>query len=113
MFNINHSNGSSIINMTAVVPGMSASPTSNHGFHIHLPNGYRVSVQWGGGTYSDNHDSWDFSDVPMSSSTAEVAVINPAGDLIETPFNQHDTVIGWQSPEQVLKIIQWASEQEA
>jgi hypothetical protein len=107
MFNISSSNGSSIISVNS---SFKAKATSNHGFHIYLPNGYKVSVQWGGGTYSDNHDSWDFSDISMKSNTAEVAVINPDGDLIETPFNPHDTVIGWQSTEDVMTIVRWASQ---
>lgn len=112
MFEIN-SQTNAVISSSAIVAGVEFRATSNHGFHIYLANGYRVSVQWGGGTYSDNHETWDFSDRPMQSSTAEVAVINPEGKLIETPFNPHDTVIGWQSMEDVKKIVIWASQLEA
>jgi hypothetical protein len=112
MFDI-YSRTKAIVSSSAIVAGLEFKATSNHGFHICLPNGYTVSVQWGGGKYADNHDSWDFGNTPMRSSTAEVAVINSTGDLIETPFNPHDTVIGWQSMKDVKKIVEWASELEA
>lgn len=89
-------------------------PTGRNGFHIHLPNGYIVSVQWGAGTYSDNHTlserkGWEnWGKEFLRSATAEVAVFNPKGDIVETPFNDGDTVIGWQREDDVQKIIQWA-----
>lgn len=88
--------------------------TSVNGFHACLDNGYRVSVQWGAGTYSDNHDvilrgnieQW--INKPLKSKTAEVAVFNPAGELIETPFSDGDTIIGWVYPDKIAQIITWA-----
>lgn len=88
--------------------------TRVNGYHIHLPNGYKVSVQWAAGTYSDYHDlilrgryaDWVFE--PLNSKTAEVAVIDPRGELIETPWSDGDTVMGWQYQNDVIKIIEWA-----
>jgi hypothetical protein len=89
-------------------------PTGKNGFHVCLPNNYKVSVQWEVGTYSDNHDlamRIDFREwgkTFLKSDTAEVAVFNPKGELIETPFSDGDTVVGWQTPADVMKIIEWA-----
>ena len=90
-------------------------PTGKNGFHICLRNDYKVSVQWEAGTYSDNHDSamealrsGTFGKKFLSSNTAEVAVINPKEELIETPFSDGDISMGWQSVDDVRKIIQWA-----
>jgi len=88
--------------------------TSPNGYHIHLPNGYKVSVQWGAGTYSDYHDlilrghyeDWEFK--KLNSKTAEVAVIDPHGELMETPWSGGDTIMGWQYANDVKKIIEWA-----
>lgn len=111
MFNI-LSQDNAITISSAIIGGVEFEITSQHGFWIHLNNGYVVSVQWGGGTYSDNHDTFDYRDISMESKTAEIAVINPAGELIETPFQPNDTVIGWQTMEQVSKIVDWASKLE-
>ena len=40
---------------------------------------------------------------------AEVAVLDAAGEFLETPFNEDDTVIGYQRPDDVLKIMEWAA----
>lgn len=112
MFDVS-SLSNAIVSSSAIIPGLEFEATSLHGFHIHLGNGYRVSVQWGGGLYADNYNSMDYRNIPMKSATAEVAVINPASDLIITPFNPSNTVIGWQSPSDVLKIVEWASKLEA
>jgi hypothetical protein len=95
----------------SIIGGIEIVATSKHGFHVCLTNGYKVSVQWGGGLYADNYHSRDYSNVSMKSTTAEVGVFNPAGDLIETPFSDGDVVAGWQTPEQVLETIEWAKTQ--
>jgi len=112
MFDI-RSQENAIISASAIVAGIEFESTSQHGFWIHLSNGYIISVQWGGGTYSDNHNSFDYRNISMESKTAEVAVMNPAGDFVQTPFEPNDDVIGWQTMEQVSKIVEWASKLEA
>lgn len=47
--------------------------TTGNGFHIGFPNGWHVSVQWGGGTYSDNHRASYTTREHLTSQTAEVA----------------------------------------
>lgn len=93
--------------------------TGGRGFHMRLPNGYSVSVQWGIGTYSDHHDV--FPEDPMTfdqanrecgaagSDTAETAVFNPAGEFVKY---DGDDVQAYQTPEQVLQTIMWAAAQK-
>jgi hypothetical protein len=98
------------------------------GFFVHLENGYRVSVQLGPGTYSDNGSSekWEagigsiisaFAMEPsmrtpvtdreryLSSSTAEVAVFDDDGSWVELDPAGDDNVLGWQTPDQVMDLI--------
>ena len=85
--------------------------TSGKGFHVTFPNGYTVSVQWGSGNW------------------AETAVWGPDGELLPlvryeddgrgyalaTPRDGEyvDTVQGWQSPLDVLRLMEWAAAQPA
>lgn len=83
----------------------------NFGYHIPLPNGYRVSVQYGFGNYCDNYDAriTDYSDINENctdSSTAETAIIDTAGELIEY---KGDTVQPRQTPLDLLETINYAA----
>lgn len=69
------------------------------GFTYHCANGYEVSVQWGEGCYSDVRHKQG----PCDSPNAEVAVINPTGAMVM--LQKFDQVLGWQSPQQVLAVI--------
>ena len=87
---------------------------SNTGYSMTFANGYTVSVRW----HQCHHHVTDrtrdcdtdaIAAMAMDSVNAEVAVRDPNGEFIETPFNG-DTVIGWQSPDDVHEIMAWARE---
>ena len=73
------------------------------GFHVGLSNGFTVSVQFGRGNYCEHHHDplWDKPE-KGSSYNAETAVLNPKDELM--PVNG-DTVQGWQSPEDVVRLM--------
>ena len=74
--------------------------TNNKGFQITFANGYTVSVQFGYGNHCDNRYSKDAA----ASANAEVAAFNShGGDWVK--LGEHDDVIGWQTPDQVLAIM--------
>jgi len=78
--------------------------TRGKGFHVSFENGWTVSVQFGGGNYCDNYDDGIGREVKSNpSTTAEVAILSPSGELIELPDG--DTVLGWQTPAQVLSLL--------
>ena len=90
--------------------------TRGSGFHIQFKNGWRVSVQFGPGSYCDNYNMTigvdDIEAGKNGSSNAELAVLNPEGDLMPIPWDEHnDTVTNRSSPEDALKLMIWASEQ--
>ena len=84
------------------------------GFHMTFPNGLTVSVQWGAGTYCDNHfpKDMDFTfSKDAESDTAEVAVIDSHGDLIDPQrffgyeIGGDGTVAGYLDPSQVVELL--------
>lgn len=79
------------------------------GFIIQFNNGYAVSIQFGPGTYSDNHGV-DDSDWPhlgrISSSVAEAAIVDPECNIVQY---EYDKIQRYQSPEDVLKILNYAA----
>ena len=83
----------------------------NDGYSMTFENGHTVSVRWSNGHYITGRlgSGHVMEDMATDSVDAEVAVIDAAGKFLETPFNEYDTVIGWQSPNQVLKIMEWAA----
>ena len=91
--------------------------TRRSGFRMGFDNGLYVSVQWGAGTYSDNHMNFDFTfSENAESNRAEVAVIYEEKDLFIDPqeFSTTDLdtdgmVAGYLSAEQVAEIIFYAS----
>ena len=82
----------------------------NQGFHMTFENGLSASVQWGFGTYTDNHYKSGFEDT-TTSTTAEVAVANEDGELIDlVPFlpedcRANDVVCGHLSPDEVVEFL--------
>ena len=89
---------------------------SNDGYSMTFANGYTVSVRWHECIHYVTDRSLD-SDMDAVNATAtdsvdaEVAVIHDATTrFLETPFNESDTVIGWQSPDDVHEIMAWARE---
>lgn len=74
------------------------------GFQMTFANGWTVSVQWGGGTYSDNRYT-DFRSV-TESPTAEIAAWDKEGKWYN--FGD-DTVKGWCPADQVAAFIREVS----
>ena len=70
----------------------------HNGFHITFANGYTVSVQFGSGNYCENRDG-----KKDRSSNAEIAAWDANGKWIQ--LDEHDDVLGWQSADQVLAIM--------
>jgi len=68
----------------------------DEGFQMKFKNGWTVSVQWHEGAYSDEENK-----------TAEIAAWNK--DDVWYDFG-HDTVKGWQTPEDVASFIKMISE---
>ncbi len=88
--------------------------TGCKGFHIIFKNGVTVSVQFGGGNYCENYDEeigGERNKKKLTSGDAEVAVWDKEGKWI-TPSDDGDMVIGYQTPADVLRIMNWASELE-
>ncbi|MBK9497695.1 MAG: hypothetical protein IPO08_24925 [Xanthomonadales bacterium] len=89
--------------------------TSGKGFHVRFENGYVVSVQFGPGNYCDNYNM-DIGEQEneagaKGSSTAETAVWGPDGEMIDR--GNGDTVQAHQAPDAVLRLLNWAAEQES
>lgn len=75
------------------------------GCQIVFENGYTLSVQWGSGTYSTNHHSIGRRAVPFDEEpgSAEIAVWNASGEWFDWGG---DTVKGWNTPDDVLKVVE-------
>lgn len=91
--------------------------TQGKGFHMTFPNGYTVSVQFGGGNYCDNYDDrigdGYVDSGEKGSDTAECAIIK-SKELIEIPEllgGGGDTVIGYCDTTKVLELLTWAASQ--
>ena len=93
---------------------MSFKITGGRGFHFTFPNGITVSVQFGGGNYCEHYDDdileWAQSKGKgtIESHDAEVAIWKKGGEWITHEYNGDDQVIGYQSFEEVWKILKWA-----
>lgn len=77
------------------------------GRHVYLPNGYTVSVQYGGYTYSTNRNR-GIEDIPVggwitAAYTAEVAYWYKDGDFVR--FEDGDSVGADYNFEDVLALI--------
>lgn len=91
---------------------MSFTITRGCGFRYKLASGYTVSVQFGGGNYCTNYSQSIVTrhTKDASSPNAEVAVIDPRGNLVMgwPHCADNDTVMGYLSPDQVLDVLVWA-----
>ena len=65
-------------------------------FSMTFANGYTVSVAMGDGIYSNGNSEDGFTSV-------EVAAWDADGNWVQ--LRDNDTVVGWQSPEEVLAIM--------
>lgn len=88
--------------------------TRNQGFSIVFPNGYTVSVQFGGNNYcsmrnvNEKYDEWRKGSQMYHSPDAEVAILDPNGEFV--PFESSgEKIRGRTDAETVAKIIQWAA----
>ena len=96
----------------------------NSGYSMTFENGYTVSVRWHkcinyvtGRIVGPMEPglpglaSWraEIEAIATDSIDAEVAVLDGAGEFLKTPFNEDDTVIGYSTPDDVLKIMEWAA----
>lgn len=84
--------------------------TGGKGFHITFSNDWTISVQFGPGNYCEHYNRQIGDDVDCGkegSLTAEVAVINPAGNLVDL---DGDSVLAHQSPDEVLLLMNAVAE---
>jgi hypothetical protein len=83
------------------------------GCWVRLPNGWVLSVQWGGCMYGSNYDERAGADVPPAT-TAEIAAWREGewepsrGGLVQ--WADGDTVQGWCSMERVLHVLDLMAE---
>lgn len=74
-------------------------------FRIEFDNGYKVSVAWRNGNYANIESRND--DGSFVASTAEVAVFGPNNKMVD--LTEESPVLGYQTPEEVLKILNRAA----
>ena len=84
--------------------------TRNKGFQMVFENGWTISVQFGYGSYCDNRnhlDGFEFAkDLnAVQSSNAEIAIWSGDGAGNWYVFENGDTVLGHQTPDQVAEWI--------
>ena len=79
----------------------SVNSRTNSGFSMTFENGYTISVQWGGSTYSTNKDICPI-ETNLISSTAEVAVMF-GGKFVDGIISQNP--YGYRSAEEVATLI--------
>ena len=65
---------------------------------ILFPNGWKISVIWGAGTYSDNYNSRDWEvQLPYPQwGKVEAAVLNPEGEVF---YGDYYDVFGYVTPQ--------------
>jgi hypothetical protein len=94
--------------------------STGHGFQLLLPNGWKVSVQFGNHHYCENRDRMFKSGSGAlsfqhelevlkkgelwTSGNAEMAILDPQGGFINTWYGGDD-VMGWVTVEQFLTIL--------
>lgn len=75
------------------------------GFHLMFETGATLSVQWGSGSYSSNHDAGLFGgEWHEESPDAEIAVWDKDNVWLEWP-DTSDTVRGCCTPDEVLAVV--------
>lgn len=83
--------------------------TGYKGFRIQFENNWAASVQFGSGNYCTNRDSdWESPSKTdlWHSSSAETALINPAGEFVEYDGEE---VQSYRTPAQVAALIAFAA----
>ena len=83
----------------------------HNAIHLTFPNGNGISVVWGAGSYSDNHDTWECNDFQnfMESDTVEIMILNAPDKLYKEIRKKYefedDNVKGWVSITEWLEIL--------
>lgn len=93
--------------------------TGSRGFHITFQNGVTVSVQFGGGMHCDNlrvDIGTEMHLHVLECDNAEVAIFirddskAPGGWLTQQySKDENDVILGYQTPAEVLDILNWAA----
>ena len=91
--------------------------TGGKGFHITFENGWTISVQFGPGNYCDNYGmsiggKEDIEAGKGGSTTAECAIFNPDGEMIEHK-GWGNIVSSRSTPAEVLKYMSWTAKQKS
>ena len=85
---------------------MSFQATQNKGFRMNFEIGFGISVQWGTMNYCERKNLMaEYKDEIYGiteSINAEIAVYDDK-EMID--IGEHDTVIGWLSPDKAAKVI--------
>lgn len=82
----------------------SCNEINNSGFIIKFNNHFKISVQFGAGTYSDNFSQTGKS---LSSKTAEVTITSPNGSYVNLYENE---IMKNVTPEQLVIIMNQVSQ---
>ena len=77
--------------------------TGRKGFSVDFPNGWTVSVVWGGGTYSSNYDQSPFDETLQPASLVEVGAWRTENPHI---WAYEEMVRGWMTHQKVLGYMQ-------
>lgn len=80
----------------------SCSKKDGNGFRIGFHNGYTVSVRFGSENYCQNNGIGTDKKF-MASKDAEIAIIDPKGNLIK--LDNNDTVLAYQSAEDLVALM--------
>ena len=75
-----------------------------------MPNGYSVSIVYGGATYSTNLNGERFLNSIAETdraSTVEIAILNPQGDFV--PFKDGEQIKGFTPITELFTILNWVS----
>ena len=84
-------------------------------FHITFKNGVTVSSTMGVGTYCENRNidgEYDYLSThsELQSNSAEICIWDKDGNYLTHKWKDDgDDTVGWQSPEQLLEALNWAS----
>lgn len=76
----------------------------NRGFQMTFANGWTISVQFGPGNYCSNRDYTPYPKLYNECKNAEIALIDPDGNLDYNP-EWHDQVKGFVTPDEVVDWI--------
>lgn len=87
--------------------------TDGKGFQITFKNGITVSIQFGKYNYCENYTNRNFNSDCVNSINAEIAIIGKNGEWLLREYDKkhNDDVKGYQTPEDILKVLKWAEKQ--